>query len=103
MKRLYRNLPLNTNISNIENTITDIILWALDVARERQIDLADYNNQIASNPVIFTTAPTSSSDLKGSEKIGDMAFGTDSGTEYVYFVVDNGGTLQWQRVALATF
>lgn len=79
-----------------EETIKD---WMLKVTREREIDLQDYDNQVATNVVYFDVAPTSSSDLRGTEKAGDIA----ADTNFLYVVVDNAGTLQWQRVATATF
>jgi len=84
--------------------VNSLALWVVDAARAREIDLQDYRNQVADNPKIYPQ-PSSSSDLFGTEKIGDVAYGTDTGTgtEYAYFIVDNAGTLQWQRVALGTF
>lgn len=95
MRRLYSTLPVAPGI-------TDLIEWAKEVTRERNNDYDDFNVQKSETPRIFEQ-PSSSADVIGTEKLGDIATGTDSGTEYLYVFVDNGGTKQWQRVALGTF
>lgn len=77
----------------------DILDWIKQVTRERGVDLIDYDQQVATNATIYNYTPSSSSDLIGTEKAGDIA----ADTSYLYVVVDNSGTLQWQRVATATF
>lgn len=79
--------------------INDVLDWVKQVTRERAIDIEDYEQQVATNPVYYDYTPTSSSNLIGTEKAGDIA----ADTSYIYIVVDNSGTLQWQRVATATF
>lgn len=91
MQRLYSSLPKNA-------TLDDIYLWAVSVSRERQLDLQDYNNQVANNPVILNV-PTSSNDIRGTEKVGDIA----ADASYLYIVVDNSGALEWRRVSISTF
>lgn len=78
--------------------IESVIDWINHVVRERGSDLSDYEIQQATKPSIYPT-PSSSSDLIGTEKVGDIAVATG----FLYVVVDNGGTLQWRRVAAATF
>ena len=92
MQKKYRVLTQNPSES-------DILSWIRDVTRERLFDLEDYNQQKATNVEYFNYTPTSSSDLIGTEKPGDIA----ADTSYIYIVVDNSGTLQWQRVATSTF
>ena len=87
---------------NIRPNLDQLADWIRTVTRSRGFDLRDYDDQVANTPRIYPT-PSSSSDLIGTEKFGDIATGTDSGTEYIYIVVDNGGTKQWQRAALSTF
>ena len=80
-------------------TLSELVQWAVQATRERSKDLQDYDDQVATNAVIYDYTPTSSSDLIGTEKAGDIAVDTS----YLYIVVDNSGTLQWQRVATSTF
>ena len=92
MQKEYRLL-------NEKATPEDILDWIIQVTRERAVDLGDYDQQAATNVVYYSYTPTSSSDLIGTEKAGDIA----ADTSYIYIVVDNSGTLQWQRVGTATF
>jgi hypothetical protein len=80
-------------------TAEDVLDWIIQVTRERGVDLGDYDQQVATNAVYYSYTPSSSSNLIGTEKAGDIA----ADTSYLYVVVDNSGTLQWQRVATATF
>lgn len=91
MRDNYKDLPNNFNSEDVRE-------WMVDVTRKRQFDVVDYDNQVAANPVFFQTPPTSSSDLKGFEKAGDMA----ADASYLYVVVDNTG-LVWRRVAISSF
>ena len=92
MQKEYRLL-------NEKATPEDILDWIIQATRERAVDLGDYDVQVATNAVYYNYTPSSSSDLIGTEKAGDIA----ADTSYIYIVVDNSGTLQWQRVATATF
>lgn len=80
-------------------TLEEVFDWVRQATRERDIDLEDYNNQIATNVTFYSYTPADSADLIGTEKAGDIA----ADTSFIYIVVDNSGTLQWQRVATATF
>lgn len=86
MRKLYKNLP---NLATLE----DLILWAKDVTRSRVFDVDDYNLQVSNNPFIYD-APSSPTDLLGTEKPGDIA--VDSSNLYVVF--DNGTTLEWATI-----
>lgn len=92
MQKKYKTLSANPDLN-------EVLEWLRQATRERQFDLEDYNNQTSTNPVVYDRTPASSSDLLGTEKVGDIA----ADTSYIYIVVDNSGTLQWQRVATATF
>ncbi len=76
-----------------------IINWCIDVARNRFFDIEDYQNQVTQNPKIYEIVPTSSTDLKGTEKEGDLSV-DDS---YIYVVANNAGVLEWRRAATSTF
>lgn len=76
----------------------EIKRWINDVTRSRQADLTDYDLQEATKPKIYGV-PSSSSDLIGTEKEGDIAVDAS----YFYIVADNSGTLEWRRVAISSF
>lgn len=92
MKALYKNITANPSLR-------ELAAWIRQATRERRIDLRDYNNQIGCNPKVFTRIPASTSDLLGTEQIGDIA----ANTTHLYIVVDNSGTLEWRRIAISTF
>lgn len=79
--------------------LNEVLDWIRQVTREREFDLGDYENQITTNVRFYSYTPADSSDLIGTEKAGDIA----ADTSYLYIVVNNSGTLQWQRVGTATF
>lgn len=79
--------------------LNEVLEWIRQATREREYDLEDYNNQTSTNTTIYNYTPSSSTDLIGTEKAGDISVTTS----YIYVVVDNAGTLRWQRVATATF
>lgn len=91
MRENYENLPTGA-------TLEEVVLWIQKASRARNFDRQDFDLQQSSRPKIYV-APSSSSDLVGTEKAGDIAVDTN----YLYVVVDNSGTLQWQRVATSTF
>lgn len=92
MRRLYKTINQNAQLLEIRE-------WIREATRNRRFDLQDYDNQIANNPVIFDDVPTSSSDLVGTEKAGDIA----ADASFLYIVIDNAGTLEWRRVAISSF
>lgn len=91
MRSQYTVLSLNAQTEEIKR-------WISDVTRARQADLDDYDLQESSKPKIFN-APASSTDTKGTEKVGDIAVDAS----YLYIVVDNSGTLEWRRVGISSF
>ena len=86
-------------ILNNDAKLEDVLDWIRQVTRERSVDVSDYEQQVSTNVTYYDRTPASSSDLIGTEKAGDIAVDTS----YIYIVVDNSGTLQWQRVATSTF
>lgn len=102
MRERYKNLfgkyySASEAAANV--SLEDLVEWAYQATRARDFDLEDYDDMNATTPRIYSYTPSSSSDLIGTEKAGDIAVDTS----YIYVVVDNSGTLQWQRVATATF
>ena len=91
MRNQYQNLRANVEIEELAN-------WARDVSRNRLFDLEDYNSQVSDNPVVFPV-PSNSTDLRGTEKIGDIA--ADNG--FFYIVVSVAGGLEWRRMAISSF
>ena len=92
MQKRYKTLANDAGIP-------EVLSWIRQVVRERDVDLSDYEEQEATNVVFYNYTPSNSSDLIGTEKAGDIT----ADTSYIYVVVDNSGTLQWQRVATSTF
>lgn len=91
MKDKYDVLPPNSTQEAIQR-------WISDVTRARNVDIDDYERQESTKPAIFPV-PSSSSDLIGTEKAGDIAVDAS----YFYIVADNSGTLAWRRVAISSF
>lgn len=91
MRQKYGELSYNA-------TLGDVIKWIFAATRAREFDVQDYDNQVQNNPVIYD-APSSASDIIGTEKVGDIA----ADASYFYIVVDNSGTLEWRRVGISTF
>lgn len=44
-------------------------------------------------------APANSADIQGSDTLYDIVLKSD----YVYYLVNNSGSLEWKRVALSSF
>lgn len=86
MRGKYKNLSQNPSNTEIQE-------WLRLATRERDLDLEDYERQISYNPFIYT-APSSSIDLKGTEKVGDEATSGDT----LYKVVDDSGNV-WRRMS----
>ena len=80
------------------NAIKELQDWAVSSTRSRGADLADFNIQTTENPRIFAV-PTSSTDIVGTEKAGDVA--TDA--SFLYIAVDNAGAIEWRRGGISSF
>lgn len=91
MKDKYSVLPPNSTPETIQR-------WISDVTRARNVDIDDYERQESTKPAIFPV-PSSSTDITGTEKAGDIAVDTS----YLYVVADNSGTLVWRRVSISSF
>lgn len=67
----------------------------------REDDVSDWDNL----PKIYVRksnrilAPTSSTDIIDSDRYGDTIFLNG----FLYIIINNSGTLKWQRVALSDF
>lgn len=76
--------------------LNEALDWIRQATREREFDLENYNNQTTTNVTFYSYIPSSSSDLIGTEKPGDIAADTTT----LYVVVDNAGTLEWQSISI---
>ena len=72
-----------------------------EMIRERPRDVKDYDN--LSNRFISGRKtgkiPTGASDISSTDKVGDFNYDQN----YMYIVVNNGGTAEWRRVALSSW
>jgi len=86
-----------------EATVDSIFQWLKFVVRSRSEDVQEFNN--LQNIFILGRkvgkVPSASNDVVASDKIGD--FNPDGTTGYVYFLVDNSGTAEWQRATLGSW
>lgn len=89
--RKYRILPSRPEIK-------DVVFWIEDATRQREIDVKLDLTESQRTPKIFDV-PSTSGDIKGTEKAGDIAVDAS----YFYVVVDNSGTLEWRRVSISSF
>ena len=82
-------------------TLGHVIDILRDICNARKDDIS----QIANIGNIFISGrkvgriPTSSSDVIDGDKVGDFNV-TDS---FAYYLIDNGGTGEWRRVAVGSF
>lgn len=85
---------LKSDIDSVASVLQFII-------RERQNDVTENTNL----PQIFIGGrkvgkiPTSSIDIVATDKVGDLNYDPN----YLYIVVDNAGTAEWRRGALAAW
>lgn len=91
MREKYEVLPVNFGLKDVQR-------WIEGVTRARNADLDDFNNQESTNVRVFDV-PSGSSDIKGTEKVGDIA----ADASYLYVVAENSGTLVWRRVSISSF
>jgi len=94
----YLKIKDPTNSKDIEEALRVII-------RERRLDIKDFDN--LNNRFILgrksAKIPSGSLDVTDSDKVGDFNIANDSGTVYLYSLVDVGGTAEWRRVALSSW
>lgn len=89
----------NNQYKNIRDaSLETIIDWARDVNRNRRFDVEDFLNLQANTPRVLPV-PTSSTDISGAERVGDLA----SDASFLYYVAESGGALVWRRIAGSSF
>jgi hypothetical protein len=71
------------------------------ICKERKNDISDFNNvkSLFNSWRKVGKVPTGASDVSSTDRVGDMNYDSS----YVYILVDNGGTPQWRRTALASW
>lgn len=90
------------NFPNVQpDNDDDIELLLRYILKERQNDVKDFdnlnNNFISGRKV--GKIPTGAADVSSSDKVGDFNYDVN----YIYIVVNNAGTAQWRRAALASW
>lgn len=75
------------------------------VVRERKNDVKNFSNlnQVFISGRSSARIPTVSLDISDADRVGDINIVNDSGTVYLYALVDVSGTAEWRRVALSSF
>ena len=71
------------------------------IVRERTIDVRDFNNlqnRFMSGRKVGKV-PSGSLDVDTSDRVGDFNYTN----QYFYLLVDNSGTAEWRRIALASW
>jgi len=79
----------------------DIAKAVRDIVKLRDSDIKDYENL----PSRFVggrsvgRVPASSADVLATDRVGDVS---KSG-QYIYYLIDNAGTIEWRRTSLSSF
>lgn len=75
--------------------------WEREVTRLREEDVSMIDNlpKVYARKSARTVAPTSSTDILPNDAKGDGIYLNG----FLYVVIDNSGSLKWQRVALSDF
>jgi len=84
---------------------SDILELLQTILEERLIDIKDFDN--LNNRFIAGRKtgriPSGATDVTLADKVGDFNIADDSGTVYLYALVDISGTAEWRRVALSSW
>ncbi len=84
-----------------EESTADIASVLREITRIRDSDKAAFDN-LKSRFIggrKTSRIPSSSADVLDTERMGDFT----ADTNYIYIIVDNGGTLVWRRAALGSW
>lgn len=84
-------------VSNLPELI-EIVRYIL---KERRNDINDFENlkNVFISGRKVGKIPTGATDITNDDKVGDISYDAS----YLYIVVDNSGTAEWRRVALASW
>lgn len=98
---LYPNIK-NLTPSDVKGKAIEKVIEVIDfVTRQRVQDVREWDNL----PQRFILGrkvgrvPSSSADVIAGDKVGDF----NVTATYAYFLIDNGGTAAWRRVAVSSW
>lgn len=77
----------------------NILDWMMDVTQKREDDVKDFDNLQEIFVRKVSREPVNSADVLGQDKVGDFSFQAG----YLYILINDSGTIKWQRTALADF
>jgi len=94
-------MPLKDWITPKIKTLEDVQAFTNYICRTRDDDITQTSNytNIFIRGRKVGKVPTSSADVAATDKLGDINFTDD----YMYVLIDNGGTAEWRRVALGSW
>lgn len=82
------------------STEADVIPALRDIARSRRTDIDEFNNLpqrfIEGRLRVNRAAPSSVTDVSSTDRVGDIV----RTTTYTYTLIDDSGTLKWDRQAV---
>ena len=86
----------------IGQSLHDDVVRVLEVAiQERKNDIKDFDN--LTNVFIrgrkVDKVPSGATDITAADRVGDFNYDAD----YLYIVVDDAGTAEWRRAAIASW
>lgn len=85
----------------IQGNLEEIRTWADFVTEQRTNDVTDFDevqNRFAGMRKV-ARIPTATNNVLDTDREGDFTFDNS----YMYIATNNGGTLQWNRIALTTW
>lgn len=85
-------------VPDTEKDIKELLRY---VVKERTNDVNDFNNlkNVFMSGRKTGKIPVGSSDVTNADRVGDFSFDVS----YFYILVDNAGTAEWRRIALASW
>lgn len=82
-------------------TLSDVVNMLTYIQKERKNDVNDFeglkDNYISGRKV--AKIPSGVSDIADTDRVGDFNYDAD----YLYMVINDGGSAEWRRVALSTW
>lgn len=93
------------SVPEIVKVLKDVVSFILYVTKERKNDVSDFN---ALKDVFISgrkvgKIPSGASDVTDLDVVGDFNIADDTGTVYLYALVNVGGTATWRRVAMSAW
>lgn len=94
--------PYQDLVSRNEVDVADSVE---EMIRERRNDVKDFDN-LQSRFILGRKVgriPTGATNVISGDKVGDFNIAEDSGTVYLYALVDLSGGAEWRRVSLSSW